>query len=61
MSLLTSFITNQLIKTLESQFAAHEPQMQMAFVAEVAAALNDVMSWVNAKVQTTTTQPTQTK
>jgi len=50
MSLLSTFITNHLIKSLEVQFTAHEPELQQAFVDEVAAAVNDVVTWVNSKI-----------
>ena len=50
MSLLSSFITNQLIKSIEDQFVAHEPEIQDAFVNEVAVAVNHVVSWVNDKL-----------
>lgn len=50
MSLLSSFITNQLLKSLEAQFVAHEPDLQAAFVNEVAVAVNTVVSWVNDKL-----------
>jgi hypothetical protein len=50
MSLLSSFVTNQLIKSLEAQFLAHEPELQDAFVNEVAAAVNTIVTWVNEKI-----------
>jgi hypothetical protein len=52
MSLLSSFITNQLIKSLEHQFLAHEPELQEAFVNEVAEAVSDVVAWLNSKLST---------
>ncbi len=50
MSLLSSFLMNQLVKDLEAQFIAHEPELQNAFVDEVTAAVNSVVSWVNSKI-----------
>jgi hypothetical protein len=50
MSLLSSFITDHVIKALEAQFVAHEPEMAEAFVNEVSAAVNAVVNWVNEKV-----------
>lgn len=50
MSLLSSFITNQLIKSLESEFIAHEPELKDAFVNEVSVAVADVVAWVNSKL-----------
>lgn len=50
MSLLSSFVTNQLIKSLEAQFVAHEGDLKDAFVNEVADAVNTVVSWVNDKI-----------
>ena len=52
MSLLSSFITNQLIKSLESEFISHEPELKDAFVQEVTAAVADVVAWVNSKIST---------
>jgi hypothetical protein len=52
MSLLSSFITNQLIKSLESEFISHEPELKDAFVQEVATAVADVVAWVNSKIST---------
>jgi hypothetical protein len=50
MSLLSSFVTNELVKALEAEFIQHEPEMQNAFVDEVTAAVNSVVSWVNSKI-----------
>lgn len=50
MSLLSSFITNQLIKSLEAEFIAHEPQMQEAFINELGVVVNKVVQWLNDKV-----------
>lgn len=50
MSLLSSFVTNQLIKSLEAQFVSHEGDLKDAFVNEVAEAVNTVVSWVNDKI-----------
>lgn len=51
MSLLSSFITNQLLKSLEAQFVAHEPDLQEAFVNEVSDAVHTVVTWVNEKLE----------
>ena len=50
MSLLSSFVTNELIKALEAEFIKHEPELKDAFVDEVTAAVNSVVSWVNSKI-----------
>jgi hypothetical protein len=51
MSLLSSFIQNQLIKALEAEFVAHSGDLQAAFVSEVEAFASEVLSWVKAKVE----------
>lgn len=51
MSVLSSFIQNQLLKALEDQFVAHEGDLKDAFVAEVNAFAQDVLKWVESKVQ----------
>jgi len=53
MSLLSSFIQNQLLKALEAEFAAHSGDLQAAFVAEVEAFTNEVLSWVKDKIEPT--------
>jgi hypothetical protein len=50
MSLLSSFVTKELITALEAEFVKHEPELQTAFVDEVTAAVNSVVSWVNSKI-----------
>ena len=57
MSLLPSFITNELIKLLESEFISHEPELKNDFVQDVATAVADVVAWVNSKI--TTSQPVE--
>lgn len=51
MSLLSSFIQGQLLKAIEAEFVAHEPDMQQALVSEVAVFADDVMRWVSEKLQ----------
>jgi hypothetical protein len=53
MSLLSSFIQNQLIKALESEFVTHSADIQEAFVGEVELFANEVLSWVKNKVEPT--------
>lgn len=50
MSLLSSFITNHLLQSLEAEFMSHEPELQEAFINEVSAAVNTVVTWVNDKI-----------
>ncbi len=50
MSLLSTFITNQLLAALETEFVKHEAELQDAFVDEVTDAVNSVVSWVNSKI-----------
>jgi len=50
MSLLSSFVTNQLVKALEAEFIAHEPDLKDAFVNEVNNFLSTVSLWVDSKL-----------
>lgn len=51
MSLLSSFIQNNLLKALEDEFLSHEPEMQAALVKEVSALANQALAWVESKIQ----------
>lgn len=50
MSLLSSFITNQLLKSLEEEFVAHAPELQDAFLSELSEATKLITNWVEAKI-----------
>ena len=51
MSLLSSFIQNQLLKAIEAEFVAHESDMQSVIIGEVEAFAGKAMEWVNDKIQ----------
>lgn len=57
MSLLSTFVINQLVKELEAEFVAHEPELQQAFVNEVTSAIGSVMAWANEKLSKSTEAP----
>lgn len=59
MSLISSFIQNQLLKALEAEFAAHSGDIQTAFVAEIEAFANDIMDWVKSKAAPETIKPAE--
>lgn len=50
MSLLSSFLSSQLIPALEKAFIEHEPDMQEAFLSEVKALSDQVAIWVDSKI-----------
>lgn len=50
MSLLSSFIQNQLLKAIEAEFVAHAPDIQQTIVGEVQAFANDALQWVESKI-----------
>lgn len=50
MSLLSSFIQNQLLKALEAEFALHAPEVQAVIVTEVTNFANQALQWVEAKL-----------
>lgn len=51
MSLLSAFIANHVVKALETQLVAHEPELQQVFLNEVSAFVGTVANWVNEKLQ----------
>lgn len=50
MSLLSSFIVNQVVKALEAQFLSHVPELQEAFLNEVSALVKVMSDWVESKM-----------
>ena len=53
MSLLSSFIKNQLVKALEDEFLSHSAELQQAFVNEVEAFAGEILSWIKEKIEST--------
>jgi hypothetical protein len=51
MSLLSSFVANHLVASLEEEFVKHAPELQAAFLAEVEAFSADVIKWLKSKSQ----------
>lgn len=49
--MLLTFIGNELLKVLESQLIAYEPQLQQLILDEVAALCKKVMEFVESKYQ----------
>lgn len=50
MSLLSSFLRNQLLKGLEDEFVSHVPEIQKKIVEEVGAFAQECADWVNGKL-----------
>jgi hypothetical protein len=50
MSLLSSFVATQFVKALEEQFLSHMPEVQQAFLNEVAALVKIVSDWIESKI-----------
>lgn len=50
MSLLSSFIQNQLLKAIEAELVNHAPDIQQAIVGEVEAFAKEALQWVQSKV-----------
>ena len=50
MSLLSTFIQNNVLKALEAEFLAHAPEMQAVLVDEVSAFANQVLAWAEGKL-----------
>lgn len=51
MSLLSTFISTQLIKALEHEFVNHEPEMQALILNEVQAFVSEAVAWVQSKME----------
>ena len=50
MSLLSSFIVKQIVQALEKEFLSHVPELQQAFLAEVANLVKIVSDWIESKM-----------
>jgi hypothetical protein len=50
MSLLSSFIVTHVVNALEKQFLSHVPELQQAFLNEVASLVKVVSDWVESKM-----------
>jgi len=50
MSLLSSFLVNQVVKSLEEQFVSHVPELQQTFLDEVTAFVKVVSDWIESKM-----------
>ena len=50
MNFLTDFIENHLISILETQLAAHAPELQEAFLAEVKMMSEKTLFWIESKL-----------
>jgi hypothetical protein len=50
MSLLSSFISNQLIKAIENEFVNHSPEIQATIISEIQAFLAEGAAWVESKI-----------
>ena len=51
MSLFSDFITNQAVSALETEVLKHAPDIQTAFVNEVIAFTQALMSWAECKLK----------
>lgn len=50
MSILSKFISQHLVPTLEEEFKKHEPQLQQKLLEEVEALLAEIAHWLKEKV-----------
>lgn len=50
MSLLSSFIQNQLLKAIEAEFVNHSADIQNVIVGEVQAFASEAVAWVESKI-----------
>lgn len=57
MMLIKSFIAKELIAFLEKEFIAYEPDLQEAFLNDVAHEIKALKDWVNKKISDNKKQP----
>ena len=57
MSLLSSFIQNQLIKALEAEFLSHAPDVQQFLANEASQLANQMLQWAENKLEKLEPQP----
>lgn len=50
MSILSSFIRNQLLKGLEDEFVSHEPEIQEEIVQQIGEFAAECLEWVHSKL-----------
>lgn len=50
MSLLSTFISTQLLKAIEHEFVNHEPEMQAVILNEVQAFVAEAAAWIDNKI-----------
>ena len=50
MSLLSTFISTQLLKAIEHEFVNHEPEMQAVILNEVQAFVAEATAWIGNKL-----------
>lgn len=53
MSLLSSFIAKHIVSALEAQFLSHVPELQEAFLKEMANLVKVMSDWIESKMQPT--------
>jgi hypothetical protein len=57
MSLISTFISNNILNILENAFIAHEPEMQSALLSEVQTFSSQLVTWIESKISVA--QPVQ--
>jgi hypothetical protein len=57
MSLLSSFIQNQLLKALEAEFLTHTPDVQQFLAQEASQLANQMLQWAENKLDKLQPQP----
>ncbi len=50
MSLLSSFISKQLVNALENEFINHSPEIQATIISEIQEFLAEAAAWVESKL-----------
>ena len=55
MSLISTFISTQLIKAIENEFLNHSPEIQAAIINEIQHFISQVSDWATKKLSSTST------
>lgn len=58
MSLLSNFISTNLLNELEAAFIAHEPDLQLALLNEVQVFSAQLVQWIEKKITVNKSTPT---
>lgn len=50
MNIISNFVVSDILKMLEEQFIAHQPELQQAFLSEVSVLAQGIGQWLTTKL-----------